>query len=162
MADGSWDNSGLPAKKKGLGTGLKVAIGCGVALLVVIGGCVAFIGVGASVVGKQMQAKEWPQLRQLVRDLGSEDGAAGVYHSNPGLAGDFPSEEAFLKAAQAWRELLEPLPEEPPSLFTGRLNMNISVNNDRRSALLGYRNGKGATITGRWEDGRLVGLSEDR
>ena len=162
MVDGSWDNSGLPGKKKGLGTGLKVAIGCGVALLVVIGGCVAFIGVGASVVGKQMQAREWPQLRQLVRDLGTEQGAAIVYQSNPGLAGDYPSEEAFMKAAQAWRGVLEPLPEQPPSVFTGRMNMQISVSNGRRSALLGYRNGKGATISGRWEDGRLVGLSVDR
>jgi hypothetical protein len=161
MVDSSWDNSGLPARKKGLGTGLKIAIGCGVALLLAIGGCIAFVGVGASVVGKQMQAKEWPQLRQVVVDLGSDQGAAGLYQANPGLAADYPSEATFVKASQAWRPRLEPLPAEPPSVFTGRLIMNVSVNNRRRSAELGYRNSQGTIISGRWEDGRLVGLRVD-
>ena len=66
MADSNWDNSGLPERKKGLGTGLKIAIGCGVALLLAIGGCVAAVGAGVSVLGKQMQAQEWPQLRQAM------------------------------------------------------------------------------------------------
>lgn len=158
MVDSNWDNSGLPERKKGLGTGLKIAIGCGVALLLAIGGCVAFIGVGASMAGKHMKAKEWPQLRQLVQDLGSDRGAADVYQANPGLAADFPSEESFLKAAQGWRPKLEPLPPEPPSVFSGRLDMNISINNSQRSAELQYQNGKGHRVKGRWEDGRLVGL----
>jgi hypothetical protein len=158
MADSNWDNSGLPTRKKGLGTGLKVAIGCGVALLLAIGGCVAFIGAGASLVGKTLKAQEWPQLRQAVVALGTDEGAAKLYQDNPGLTGDYPSEAAFLAAAQAWRPRLEPLPAEPPSVFTGRLNMNISINNNRRSAELGYRTGNGSRITGRWEDGRLAAL----
>ena len=156
MAVSNWDNSGLPARKKGMGTGLKIAIGCGVAMLLAIGGCVAFLGVGASVVGKTMQAREWPQLRATVEALGSDPGASAIYRANPGLAGDFPSERAFLDAVAAWRPRLEPLPPEPPSLLSGRLSMNISVHNGRRTAELGYRNGKGATVNGRWEEGRLV------
>jgi hypothetical protein len=144
-----------------MGTGLKIAIGCGVALLVVIGGCVVSLGSCAAAMGRTMQANEWPQLRQMVEALGSDAGAAGVYQANPGLAADYPSEEAFLSAAKAWRPKLEPLPAEPPSVFTGRMSLNISVNNGRRSAELGYRNGRGATVTGRWEDGRLVGLRVD-
>jgi hypothetical protein len=161
MVDGSWDNSGTPEKRKGLGTGLKIALGCGIAMLVILAGCAIAIGAGASWFGKQVQVREWPQLRQVVRDLGSDDGAAGVYRANPGLAEDYPSEEAFVKAARGWRPRLEPLPAEPPSVFTGRLSMTISVNNGRRSAQLGYRADSGATVSARWEDGRLAGLRVD-
>ncbi len=161
MVDSNWDNSGLPVRKKGMGTGLKVAIGCGVALLVVIGGCIAAIGTGVSVLGRQMKAQEWPQLRQVVTALGTDEGSAGLYQANPGLTGDYPSEAAFLLAAKGWRPLLEPLPAEPPSVFTGRLEMNIQIHNHRRSVDLGYRNGKGHRVQSRWEDGRLVGLRVD-
>ena len=161
MADSSWDNSGLPERKKGLGTGLKIAIGCGVALLLAIGGCVAFIGVGASVLGKQMQAQEWPQLRQAVEALATDEGAADLYRAQPGLAAVHPTEAAFLLAARGWRPLLEPLPAEPPSVFSGRLEMNIQIHNHRRSVDLGYRNTKGHRVRSRWEDGRLVSLRVD-
>lgn len=161
MNDSSWDNSGLPAPKRGMGTGLKVAIGCGVALLVVIGGCVAAVGAGVSVLGRQMQAREWPQLRQAVAALATDEGAAALYRDQPGLAAEHPSEAAFLLAAQGWRPLLEPLPAEPPSVFTGRLEMNIQIHNHRRSVDLGYRNGKGHRVRSRWEDGRLMALRVD-
>ncbi len=161
MTDSNWDNSGLPVQKKGMGTGMKVAIGCGVALLVGIGGCVAAVGAGVSVLGRQMQAQEWPQLRQAVTALGTDEGAAGLYRAQPGLAADHPSESAFLLAARGWRPLLEPLPAEPPSVFTGRLEMNIQIHNHRRTVELGHRNGKGHRVRSRWEDGRLVALRVD-
>lgn len=161
MTDSSWDNSGLPPRKRGMGTGLKVALGCGVALLVAIGGCVAAVGAGVSVLGRQMQAQEWPQLRQAVAALASDEGAAALYREQPGLAADHPTEAAFLLAARGWRPLLEPLPAEPPSVFSGRLEMNIQIHNHRRSVELGHRNSKGHRVHSRWEDGRLTALRVD-
>lgn len=158
MADSNWDNSGLPAPKKGLGTGAKIAIGCGVALLLALGGCAAFVGGIAGLVGKQMQAQEWPALRAVVTQLETDEGARAVYAAHPRLAVDHPSEAAWLAAVQGWRPKLEPLPAEPPSLFTGRISMNVSVSGGYRRSELGYRNGKGAMLSSRWENGRLLAL----
>lgn len=158
MVESNWDNSGLPAPKKRIGTGLKVAIGCGVALLVAIGGCVALVGTGAAVIGKTLRAEEWPALRAAVAQLDTDDGARALYDANPRLAADHPDQARFLQAVQRWRPRLEPLPEEPPSVFTGRISMNVSVSGGYRRTELGYRNGKGAMVSSRWENGRLVAL----
>lgn len=158
MTDSNWDNAGLPAHRKGLGTGAKIAIGCGVALLLTIGGCVAFVGAGAAFFSKQMQAEEWPALRDTVARLETDEGARAVYAAHPRLAADHPSEAAWLLAVQGWRPRLEPLPAAPPSVFTGRLSLNIAVSGGTRRTELGYRNGKGAMVSSRWENGRLVGF----
>ncbi|MBI4913500.1 MAG: hypothetical protein HY823_12235 [Acidobacteria bacterium] len=156
MVDSSWDNAGLPAPKKGLGTGAKVAIGCGVVLLLVVGSCAVAAGVGATVVGRQMEAREWPALRKAVDQLRTEAGAAELYRQNPRLARDHPTEEAFLAAAESWRPRLEPLPEKAPSVFTGRISMTIEASGGFRNVELGYRNDRGTRIDSQWENGQLV------
>ena len=128
MVDASWDNSGLPPAKKGLGTGMKVLMGCGIAVLLTVVTC----AVGGAVLGhyikkdprafelrvegfaKGLVQKDWERFRALVDQLQTEDGARAVYHANPGLHQAQPTEELFLQAVRAWRPRLAPLPAEAP------------------------------------------------
>jgi len=128
MVDSSWDNSGLPPQKKGLGTGMKVLMGCGIALLLVLVTC----AVGAAVLGNYIKKdpkafetrvegfansliqRDWERLRTLVDQLQTDDGARAVYRANPSLRQTQASEEPFLQAVRAWRPRLRPLPQEAP------------------------------------------------
>ena len=128
MVDASWDNSGLPPQKKGLGTGMKVLMGCGIAALVALVTC----AVGGAILGnlikknpkafekrvegfaKGMVQKEWERFRTLVDQLQTDDGARALYRANPGLHQAHPTEDQFLQAARAWRPRLGPLPAEAP------------------------------------------------
>ena len=128
MVDASWDNSGLPPPKKGLGTGMKVLMGCGLAALLAVVTC----AVGGAVLGnyikkdpkafelrvegfaKGLVQKDWARFRALVDQLQTDDGARGVYRANPGLGQAHGSEEQFLQAVRAWRPRLAPLPAEAP------------------------------------------------
>ena len=128
MVDASWDNSGQPPPKKGLGTGMKVLLGCGIAALLAVVTC----AVGGAVLGnyikkdpkafelrvegfaKGLVQKDWERFRALVDQLQTEDGARAVYHANPGLHQAHATEELFLQAVRAWRPRLAPLPAEVP------------------------------------------------
>ena len=46
-----------------------------------------------------------------------------------------------------------------PSLFTGKISYNVSVNGGFRKVELGYTNSRGAVIASRWENGRLQMLT---
>ncbi len=156
MADSSWDNNGQPIQpKKGMSIWAKVALGCGVVFLLGLGGCVVLGATCARAIGKTMNGPEWGMLRAAVQQLESDEGAKALYQANPDLWQAYPSEETFLQQARTWRPKLEPLPLEMPSLFTGKINYNVSVNGGFRKVELGYTNSHGAAIASRWENGRL-------
>jgi hypothetical protein len=128
MVDSSWDNSGLPPAKKGLGTGMRVLLGCGIALLLLLVTC----AIGAAVLGNYIKKdpkafetrvegfansliqKDWERFRTLVDQLQTDEGARALYRANPGLGQAQASEELFLQAVRAWRPRLGPLPAEMP------------------------------------------------
>jgi hypothetical protein len=128
MVDASWDNSGLPPRKKGFGTGMKVLMGCGIATLIGLTTC----AIGGAILGNMIKKdpkaferrmegfarglvqKDWEHLRALVDQLQTDDGAREAYRANPGLRQGHPSEEAFLQAVRGWRPRLTPLPEAAP------------------------------------------------
>lgn len=128
MADSSWDNGGVSPKKQGLGTGMKVLLGCGVALLLGIVTCT----VGGLVLGRMIKKdpdaferrvegwakgliqKDWDRLRSLVDQLQTDEGAKTVYGSNPDLRQTHPAEESFLNLVRGWRARLSPLPVDIP------------------------------------------------
>ena len=156
MADASWDNSGMPARKPGMPTWVKILLGCGLAMLVAMGGCVALATWGCHAMTQSMETEEWGQLRQAVAQLQTDDGARALYQANPGLAAAYPTEQAFLTAAQGWRPRLEPMPEHMPGLLTGRVSYSVQIQGGFRRTELGYRNGKGTWIASRWENGHLI------
>jgi hypothetical protein len=128
MVDSSWDNSGPPPQKKGLGTGMKVLMGCGIAVLLAVVTC----AVGGAVLGnyikkdpkafelrvegfaKGLVQKDWERFRALADQLQTDDGARALYRANPGLGHAHATEELFLQAVRAWRPRLTPLPTEAP------------------------------------------------
>ncbi len=157
MADSSWDNGGQPVeRKKGMSIWAKVALGCGVVLLLGLGGCVVLGATCARAIGKSMDGREWGQLKAAVQQLQTDDGAKALYHANPDLSQAYPTEENFLQQARNWRPKLEPLPAQMPSVFTGKISYNVSVNAGFRKVELGYTNTRGAVIASRWENGRLL------
>lgn len=128
MADGSWDNGGAPAPKQGMPLWGKIAIGCGVAMLLFLGSCVALIGYGVHK-GNEAMDKAWADMRTHVADLSSEEGARRMYQHNPGLADRYPTEDDFVKASAAWRPKLTQLPEKAPTikeLMQGRGDIQMS------------------------------------
>jgi hypothetical protein len=128
MVDSSWDNSGLPPQKKGLGTGMKVLMGCGIAALVALVTCIAGGAILGNMIKKDPKAFEkrvegfakglvqvdWERFRTLVDQLRTDEGARALYRANPGLHQAHPTEDQFLQAAHAWRPRLGPLPAEAP------------------------------------------------
>lgn len=129
MVDASWDNGGLPPQaRKKMGTGLKVLLGCGIALVVLVVTCVAGGAAFVHYVKKDpegferrmegwaagMVQKDWARFRQLVIQLGTDEGALAVYRAQPTLAEHFASEEGFLTEVRAVRPSLKPLPEAVP------------------------------------------------
>ncbi len=161
MTDASWDNGGMgrPAKQ-GWPLWGKVLAGCGIVVVLGAAACVGGIATCAGAVSKAADA-EWAALRAMERQLETDEGARAVYAANPGLARTYADEAAFLAAVRGWRPRLEPLPAEKPGITSGRLDLNVSFSNGRRSVELNYVNGKGARLSSRWEDGRLAYLQVD-
>ncbi len=128
MVDASWDNSGLPPQKKGLGTGMKVLMGCGIAVLVALVTCAVDGAILRNIIKKDPKAfekrvegfakgliqKDWERFRTLVHQLQTDEGARALYRANPGLHQAHPTEDQFLQTARAWRPRLGPLPAEAP------------------------------------------------
>jgi hypothetical protein len=139
MADGSWDNGGIPAPKQGLPLWGKIAIGCGVAMLLFLGSCV----VGGVILSnrikkdpegfkKQMMGfaidkirPDWDDFRAVVDQLRTPEGCKALYSANPDLAKTWPTEADFLEASKAWQKDLQPLPELTPDLLEhGGIQLN--------------------------------------
>lgn len=159
MADSNWDNGGGAPQGKGMSTVARVALGCGLALILgtatCVGGCL-YLGnqvkkdpkkFEQSVLGfvKQFIQEDWEDLRRIIDQLGTDEGCQELYRSAPGLMGDFPTEQAFLEAARKWRPALEPLPKDIPDLdshdlsynsqFGGRVVMGMKLKNGTRVRL---------------------------
>lgn len=156
-------------EKPGLSTGAKVAIGLGVAALLLIGTCVGgvvylgshakeFAQKGNELV-KSSMTQEWNELRTSTEQWMTDAGAKAWYAAHPGIQGNYPTETAFLEAAHAWRSRLEPVPETMPDLQSGQVSFQISTKNGARNSQLGYRNGRSARIELRWENGQIVDIS---
>ncbi|MBK7294391.1 MAG: hypothetical protein IPI84_11600 [Holophagaceae bacterium] len=121
MADGSWDNSGhgVPAKA-GLPLWGKIALGCGIAFLVVVVTCVGGVaylgnrykkdpkgferGAMAFALDKMNIRPDWEDFRAVVEQLRTPEGCQALYAANPALAKSWPSEAAFLEASSRWHK----------------------------------------------------------
>lgn len=126
MADSSWDNRGqsIPGRT-GMPLWGKIALGCGIAFLVVMVTCA---GVGAFLVNKYKKDPEgfkqramsvladkmrpdWEDFRLVVEQLRSPEGCQALYAASPGLAKTWPTETAFLEAASRWHKEVVSAPD---------------------------------------------------
>lgn len=162
MTDSSWDNGGQPTQRKqGMSIWAKLAMGCGVVFLLGLGTCVALGATCAHKMNQAMDGPEWGQLRNAVEQLQTDAGAKTLYDANPDLSKAYPSENAFIQAAQGWRPRLEALPLQKPSLMSGDLSYGVNVSPGHRQVQLDYTNSKKVVIRSRWENGRLQVLEVD-
>ena len=166
MVDSSWDNGGLPPEDGGkLSTGAKVALGCGLALVLAIGSCVVLVG-GAAWWGKtrgvQILDSQWDELRRVEEALRTDEGAQRLYAASPGLASAYPTREDFLKAVAERRPRLAAIPEHHPGLklfHGGPDNLHLEIRTGQsRLVRMRYRMDSGAFLSAEWRDGRLTAL----
>lgn len=162
MADSSWDNGGRPPAKKGLSPLAMVVIGTSLGILLLL---LAAAGWGASVIWKTNQSRTseleqaWGIIRKDLQQLESEVGAKAFYRENPGLAGRYPTEEAFLKACAGWKPKLQGFPEKAPDVLnTPGLEFSAKTRG-QKDIYLSYHLPKGGLFRFASLDDRVVGLS---
>lgn len=160
--DGSWDNTGAPPKRKGLSTGAKVALGCGLAFLLVAGGCAACVGYGLRK-GATLMDTAWADMRKELEALRTDEGARALYASHPGLARRYPTVEAFAAAAAGWRGKLDAIPAQRPSfreMFDTKRPMSFSMDEKpgRKHLELRYPLPQGGVFHYETENGKLVDI----
>jgi hypothetical protein len=143
--------------------GPKVALGCGLLLVIFLGTCGGFTWIAK----RQAEAaahQGWAQLRAPFERLATDAGAAALYRESPALAARFGSEAEFLAAAAAWRPRLEALPAQRPALreLLGKDGSRFRIRKDavkgRPRLWIRYAPQGGATFTVELEDGRVVDL----
>jgi hypothetical protein len=127
MADGSWDNSGhgVPAKV-GMPLWGKIALGCGVVVLVVLVTCVGGVAYvshkfkkdpagfkqrAMSVVADKLRP-DWDDFRKVVEQLRTPEGCQALYRANPELTKTWPTEAEFLEASSHWHKDIASPPAE--------------------------------------------------
>lgn len=165
MSDASWDGAEASEPKRGMPTWAKILLGClggcGLLVLVLVLSCVGFAswvskdpeGFERRVEGwfKDYAGEHWRQFRDAATALETAEGTRALYARSPELKGAFATETDFLKAAEGWRPLLEPVPEEMPMKRGG---VQFSQQG-RGSFVIGYRNSKGTRIRMTFTHGSL-------
>ncbi|HJV48288.1 MAG TPA: hypothetical protein VJ549_03340 [Geothrix sp.] len=140
MADSSWDNGGHGQPlKPGLPLWGKIAIGCGVAFLIVLVTCVGGVAFVANKIKKDPEGfkqkamnlvadkvrPDWEDFRAVVEQLRTPEGCRALYAANPALAKTWPTEAAFLEAASSWHKEIVSAPDLTPDLMErGGLQIN--------------------------------------
>lgn len=169
MSDSSWDNAGEVEPRRGMPTWAKVTLGCSggccLGVIVIAVSCTAFVrhvskdpeGFEKRIEGwvRSYASEHWNRFRDVVGALQSADGCRELYRGNPGLKDSYPTEADFLKAAEGWRPLLEPVPAEMP-MKSGDVQFSQQ---GRGSYVIGYRNSKGHRIRASFERGSLSRIS---
>lgn len=165
MPDARWDAQGLPPSQ-GRSSGKKLALGCAIAFVVVVGGCVAVVGGAAwwgMKRGGELLDQAWGDLRDDLRNLQTDEGAAALYRDNPGLAERYPTFEDFLKASRGWRTRLADIPDQRPDFQEvlarkGGLRFQTRIDRGVKRTLIRYPLAQGGVLFLETKDGRLVDL----
>lgn len=162
MADGSWDNGGhgVPAKA-GMPLWGKIALGCGIAFLVVLVTCVGGLAFVANKVKKDPDGfknkvmgfavdkmkPDWDDFKAVLDQLRTTEGCRALYAANPDLAKTWPTESNFLEAASTWQKDLPIAPELTPDLME---RSGLQINHDiggRVSVGWNPRSGRAVYVT---------------
>jgi hypothetical protein len=168
MSSSDW-NTYTPAKRVTPIWG-KLLIGCGIALLLIIGSCVSFTywatHSGSDAIRgfvserfNQASEKPWNEMVSVLDALKTDESATKLYRDNQGLAVDYPTEAEFLKTAATWQTKVIDLPSTPPNFgdpakgdfeFSKNIAARVSIFETR------YRMPNNTNIYLRWEDDKLV------
>lgn len=161
MADSSWDNSGMPVSRQGMSVWAKVGLGCGIAFLLFVLTCGSCVWWGTSKFSGSLD-QSWTKMRASVEALKTEDGAKSLYRENPGLKGSYPTEEAFVKAAEEWRPSLGELPMKRPDFMKlvkeHKMEFRAGDQPGRETGHIQYTLDSGKLLVMDLENGKLVDL----
>ena len=161
MPDVQWSNEPLPPAKPGLSTPVKVAIGCGLLMLLAGGACVVATLAGVSKVTHAVSSAgnaEWPIIKQVSDQLATEAGAKAVWAAHPKLSMTFTDQDDFLREMARLRPYLEPMPDQRPGLLTGKLSMAFNYNGDQSEVTAGYQTQLGPRLIFKFENHELVNI----
>ena len=171
--DASWDNSGMPASKKGMPTWAKVLMGCGILFVLAIGSCVGIATWGFHKVSTMGQA-QWPTYVETVKKLQDPASTRALYEASPRLHKKYADADAFEQQVAEWRPGIQTPPDQMPSLTSSRVfsfqgkNKKIQVGDekvggdDHQSAAAGYKMGDGRFLVVAWEDQQVVEIQFER
>jgi hypothetical protein len=130
-----------------IGVALTLLLAGAIGLLVLIFGAVE----GAA-------ARPWAALHEAAVAAQSPATAEAYYRGHPGLAGQFPTAEAFVGASHAWAPKLAELPPAMPGLkdlIKGQRSVTITSSRGHTTLTVG---GRAGTVTVVLVDGKLVDL----
>lgn len=170
MADSSWNNEGhgLPTKP-GLPLWGKIALGCGVAFLIVLVTCVGGVAFVANKFKKDPEGfkrgamnlvadkvrPDWDDFRAVVEQLRTPEGCQALYATNPALAKTWPTEKEFLEAASRWHKEVVSAPELSHDLME---HGGIQINREfHGSVRVGWSPKSGRSIYVTFETHRKAG-----
>lgn len=157
--DSSWDNSGLPPRKQGMPTWLKVLAGCGIVAVLAIGSCVGFAAWSFHKVADLGKA-QWPRYVETVKELQDPAGTKALYEANAGLHKRFPDADAFEQQVAEWRPAIQTPPDQMPSITSGRAmafeGRNHTVHIQVGSGEAPDTSGKTSVAGYKMEDGRML------
>lgn len=154
-----WKDADGPVRKAGTPLWTKILAGCGLALLLLLGTCGGLLWWGIQR-GSAAMDQVWAEMVRDVEALRTEAGARRLYHENPGLVRNYPTEEDFLKASAAWRDRLGEIPLQRPTLrelFQGKVG-GFSIHSRNEQRRVTYRFPKGGRLVLEWERDSLVDL----
>jgi len=141
-----------PAPKKGMSTGAKIAIGCVIALLLCIGACVAFVGVGGMWLKNKVQGMS--ERYEKDPDAAAYDAALMAFKLNPDLeivSQDEATKTITVRDKKDGKEVtfnLDDIKAGRLSIESGGEKGNIGVQ--------GGENGQGGSMTVESDKGKMV------
>jgi len=141
-----------------MSNGVKIALGCGLLIMMAFGGC----GVAVFWCGHAMTSAgdtEWADLSRLTNDLDTDAGAEAEYRSHPGLAEAYPTSDDFVGAVRLWRPSLEHLPEVKPPLMSGKVASKVQYMNGVSSVELSVNLTSGKRLVAQWKNKQLTDLT---
>ncbi|MBP1643752.1 MAG: hypothetical protein H6Q03_2421 [Acidobacteria bacterium] len=141
-----------PAPKKGMSTGAKIAIGCLIGVLLVIGACVAFVGVGGMWLKNKVTGMA--ERYESDPDAAAYDAALMAFKLNPDLevvAQDDATKSITVRDKKDGKEVTFNLDD----IKSGRLSIE-SGGETVDVGLTGGEGGEGGTLTVESEGGKMV------
>jgi len=161
MVDSSWDNSGMPAPRKGMPLWGKIGLGCGVIFFLMVLACGSCVWMGISK-GSAALDRSWAELHGGAEALRTDEGSKALYRQHPRLQESYPTEEEFLKAVAEWRPNLSGIPAQRPdfkALFKEhKLEIQASNVNGRETTHIRYHMESGKALAMDTEMGKLVDI----
>lgn len=164
--DASWDNSGLPPRKKGMPLWVKILGGCGIAFLLLIGSCVGLGMWGLHKVATLGKA-HWPRYVETVKQLEDPVATRALYEGSPKLQKRYPDPAAFEQKIAAWRPAIQTPPADMPSFTSGRAmafegrNHNLGgrdEENGLKTSVAGYKMADGRMLVIIWQEDQIVDI----